>query len=189
MSLGADIIGAWRQGWGNALRRQMASGAGEERALGWVMVATVMLVAAQMPASYKAAAQNIDQPEQAPIAVLMIAVFSLFLAPLSFYALAALSHLVARLLGATGPFLNARLGLFWALLCVAPLALISAAFGNSLGPELSNPLQYVVLLVFLVIWADTMHVAEGVASRLRAGLALGVVGASIALVIGLLFAG
>ncbi|MEX0968882.1 MAG: hypothetical protein WD046_00405 [Paracoccaceae bacterium] len=186
MSLGADIFGAWRHGWGNALRRQIASGAGEERALGWVMVATVLLVVAQLPASYRNALRSIDLPEQAPIAVVMTALFSLFLAPLTFYAIAALAHLLARALGASGPFLNARLGLFWALLCVAPLALISAVLGNSLGPSYSNPLQYVVLLAFLVIWADTMHVAEGISSRVITGLALGGVGASIALLVGVL---
>lgn len=186
MSLAAEIVGAWRHGWGNALHRQIARGAGEERALGWLMVAIVLLVVAQLPVSYRTALASLENPEEAPIAVLMTAIFSLFLAPLTFYALAGLSHFPARALGATGPFLNARLGLFWALLCVAPVALIAAALGNYLGPDMARSLQFIVLLVFFIIWVDTMAVAESLRSRWRAGLALLAIGVSFALLVGML---
>ena len=160
MSLSADILGAWRQGWGRALRRQIAAGAGEERALGWLILATVLLIVAQAPASYRNVLANVASPDEVPIAFIMSSVFTLFLAPLTFYGLA------------TGPYLNARLALFWALLCAAPFVLLGALATNIVGPTFAKPLELLVFIVFLLIWADTMTVAESLRSRRGTGLAL-----------------
>ena len=179
MSLFGQILDAWRHGWGRALRRQIESGAGEERALGWVMVATVLLIAAQSPSTYRNILASGVPAEDLPAAMIMSIVFTLFLGPLTFYGIAALAHIGARLGGAKGPYLNARLALFWALLCVTPLVLITAVLGNLLGPSFDKPLQYFVLLGFLLIWSDTMTTAESLKSRLYTGLALSLIGATL----------
>jgi len=186
MSLTGEILWAWRHGWGRGLRRQMESGAGEERALGWVMLATLLIIVASAPASFRNIVAAGTAPVEAPIALIMSSLFTLFLGPLTFYGIAAVAHIAARMAGATGPFLHARLGLFWALLCVAPLVLLTAILGNLLGPALAKPLQYFGLFAFLLIWADTMSVAEQFGSRLRTGLALAAIGGSVLVLIGML---
>ena len=183
MSLFGQILDAWRHGWGRALGRQIESGAGEERALGWVMVATVLLIIAQSPSTYRNVLASGVSAEDLPATMVMSVVFTLFLGPLTFYGIAALAHVIARIGGATGPYLNARLALFWALLCVTPLVLIVAVLGNVLNPSFAKPMQYFVLFGFLFIWADTMTVAESLKSRLYTGLALGLIGVSLLIVV------
>lgn len=88
----------------------------------------------------------------------------LFLAPLLFYALAQISHLLARPFGATGSSYGARLALFWTLFIASPLMVAEGLLrAAGLGPWLGLPL----FLLFLAYWS--LHFAE--AEGLSRGLA------------------
>lgn len=95
-------------------------------------------------------------------AVLGITFFMwLFVWPLLFYLLAALSHLAARLFGGRGSFASARIALFWTVLSVAPLMLIRAgvaAFGGQGAPVML--IDSLVAFAFCTIWALTLMEAE-----------------------------
>ncbi len=58
---------------------------------------------------------------------------TLFLLPPLAYALAAISHLVARALGGRGTGYGARMALFWSLLAVSPLMLLQGLVRGFLG--------------------------------------------------------
>ena len=85
----------------------------------------------------------------------------IFLAPLGFYGLAALSHLLVRPLGGQGTWFGARLALFWSILAAAPGFLFVGLVGGFLGP---GPVLVAcgtgLLLAFLAIWGMSLWEAE-----------------------------
>jgi hypothetical protein len=86
---------------------------------------------------------------------------TLFLLPPIAYAVAALSHLVARAFGGTGSFFSARLALFWALLAVSPLMLLQGLVRGFIGPGPALTLVgLAVLATFLVLWVTSLIESE-----------------------------
>ncbi|MFT3687458.1 YIP1 family protein [Paenirhodobacter sp.] len=78
-----------------------------------------------------------------------------------FYGLAALGHLVARLLGGRGDWYGARIALFWALLAVAPLMLFQGLVAGFIGMGQQLALvSALVFLAFVLIWGAGLRVAE-----------------------------
>jgi len=76
-----------------------------------------------------------------------------FLLPLLAYAIAAASHVIARLFGGRGSGLGARLALFWALLAIAPAMLLQGLVAGFVGPGAALNLVYIlVALGFLRLW-------------------------------------
>ncbi len=77
----------------------------------------------------------------------------LFIAPVMFYVIAALSHLVARLFGGKGDMYGARLALFWAFLAASPLILLHGLVAGFIGPgpQLLG-VGAVWMVVFLWFW-------------------------------------
>jgi hypothetical protein len=85
----------------------------------------------------------------------------LFVAPLGLYAIAAFSHLVARLLGGQGTWYGARMALFWALLAAAPLWLLWGLVAGLIGPGPALSATGVVALgAFLAIWIAGLFAVE-----------------------------
>ena len=85
----------------------------------------------------------------------------LFIAPLVLYALAALSHLLAKLLRGQGDWYGARVALFWSLLASSPLMLLNGLIEGFVGP--GPGLQLVGLLWFIVFmwfWLSGLLEAE-----------------------------
>ncbi len=85
----------------------------------------------------------------------------LFWVPLLSYALAAMSHLIAKLFGGKGTWYGARLALFWSLLAASPAWLLQGMVAGFVGPGVA--LQIVgagLLLAFLSIWGICLRVAE-----------------------------
>ena len=77
------------------------------------------------------------------------------------YALAALSHLVARAAGARGTWYDARLALFWALLAASPLWLLNGLVAGFVGPGLQQDIVGgVALLAFLALWLRGLWALE-----------------------------
>ena len=83
------------------------------------------------------------------------------IAPLIFYGLAALSHLLARALGGQGSFFGARLALFWALLAASPLILLNGLLAGFIGAGPGpKAVEFISLLVFLWFWIGGLPAAE-----------------------------
>lgn len=113
------------------MRRLLAAGQREDRAIAILMAGCLLVFVAQWPRLAREA-----QLDGAPLdQALAYSFFGwLMLAPLIFYGLAALSHVVARLFGGQGSWYGARLALFWALLAASPLMLLNGLVAGLIGP-------------------------------------------------------
>jgi hypothetical protein len=77
----------------------------------------------------------------------------MFFAPLFFYALAAVSHAIARLFGGQATWYEARVALFGALLAASPLWLFTGLVGGFIGQGPAfNGAGLLASLAFLVFW-------------------------------------
>lgn len=158
MSVAAEIVRSWRRPRAS-MARVLRSGAGEERALAFLMIACLLFFVARLPALREAAAQ----PDGPPFAGLAAgaALGAMILAPLVFYGVGTLSHWVARALGGRGSALAARLALFWSLLAVAPLTLLVSALATLPGlAGLASVGGLAVGALFLFVWAGSLWEAE-----------------------------
>ena len=123
------------------------------------MAACALLFVAQWPVHARAAFYDPAMPLEARLGGALLA--SLFLLPLLAYAVAGLSHLVAKVFGGRGQGFGARLALFWALLAVTPVVLLQGLVAGMVGP--SPGLIAVQLLAgggFLWIWLSMLIEAE-----------------------------
>lgn len=159
MSVTRDIVATWR-GPRATMRRLLTAGQREDRAIVLLILACSIIFVAQWPRLARQAFLDDSVPLEA---LLGGALFGwLFLAPLFFYALAAFSHLFARMMGGKGSWFGARLSLFWALLAVAPLWLLQGLVAGFLGAGLALTLVQTLLSVaFLTIWLLSLAESEG----------------------------
>ncbi|ARC88503.1 YIP1 family protein [Rhodovulum sp. MB263] len=158
MAVTTEMVATWR-GPRAALRRQLQMGPREDRALVYLMIACFVIFVGQWP---RLAREAYLSPEIPLEALLGAALFGwMALAPLFFYGLSALSHLVARLFGGKGSWFTARLALFWTLLCVSPLWLLQGLVAGFIGAGGALTLVSTVLAVaFLAIWLLSLVEAE-----------------------------
>lgn len=131
MAVSTEILRSWRSP-GAAIRRQLASGVNEGRALAYLMAGCALIFVAQWPRLAREAFLMPEVPLQARIGAALLG--WIFVAPLFFYGFAALSHLLARLFGGRGDWFAARLALFWSLLVSAPLFLLYGLVAGFNGP-------------------------------------------------------
>ena len=160
MSITREILVAYK-GFGASMRRQIAANPGEEKLLIYLVMAILILFIARAPNLLEASALAATE-EVSSIAIFVVnLVSSFFFAPLLFYGLASLSGLMAKMFGGKGNGYRSRLALFWALLVVSPLALVSAIVQSALPFSWLAPVLSVALfLVFAVAWAANIRVAE-----------------------------
>lgn len=167
MPVTQDILRAWRAPRA-VIREKLGQGVREDRALAVLMGACGLMFVAQWPRLSReahlgrlAAEAQGTPPDQVPglDALLGINLFALlFMAPLLFYALAGLSHGVARALGGRGSAFAARLALFWALLAVAPAMLFQGLLAGFAGPGPAlTAVGALVGLAFLAIWLSMLR--------------------------------
>ncbi|MFZ5963003.1 YIP1 family protein [Thalassococcus sp. BH17M4-6] len=157
MPVTRDIAATYR-GPGAVMRRLLSAGRREDRALAVLMGACLLVFIAQWPVlSRRAHLEEIELN-----ALLAGALFGwLFIAPLGLYLLAALSHLLARLVGGQGDWYGARLALFWSLLASAPLILLNGLVAGFVGPGPALTLVGAVWFgVFMWFWLASLRVAE-----------------------------
>jgi hypothetical protein len=153
-----DILAAYRRPRA-VLRRQLQGGEREDRALIYLMLACLLIFVGQWPALQRAALADPDTPLDARVGGALMA--WLFVAPLAMYALAGLSHLIARLLGGRGTGFGARLALFWSLLVAAPLWLFYGLVAGLIGPGPALSATGVVAFgAFVVLWLAALFEAE-----------------------------
>ncbi|RVV99821.1 YIP1 family protein [Mesobaculum littorinae] len=158
MTLLGDILRSYRSP-GRVLRRRMAGERREAAALATLMLGCALIYVAQWPRLARAAESDPGIDLQARLAGALLA--WIFIAPLLFYGLAALSHLGARALGGRGSFFAARLALFWALLAAAPLWVLWGALSGLPGPGvLQDVVGIAALVAFFGIWGAGLAAVE-----------------------------
>lgn len=158
MPVTTDIVASYRTPR-QVLRRHLSLGLREDRALMFLMVACLLIFVAQLPRLSREATLN---PEaslgEAATGELFV---WLLVAPLFFYGLAALSHLIARLFGGQGTWYRARVALFWALLALSPLWLLRGLVAGFIGPGTSlDAMTLFALGIFALLWFANLREAE-----------------------------
>ncbi|MAY89241.1 MAG: YIP1 family protein [Pseudooceanicola sp.] len=157
MPVTADITATYR-GPGRVMDRLLAAGQREDRALALLMGFCALMFVAQMPRLAREAHFTGQELNMLMGGALLGWVF---MAPLGLYALAALTHLFARLLGGKGSWYGARLALFWALLASTPLLLLHGLVAGFIGPGPALQLVGLIwLVVFLWFWGRCLWRAE-----------------------------
>ncbi len=160
MAVFRDIVEAYRAP-GRVMARILASGAAEERALVCLMAGCFLMFVARLPVLSRQA--HLTGEEFSSLAGGAF-VGAVFMAPLLFYALAALSRIVARFFGGRGTLRSARLALFWSILAISPAMLLQGLVAGFIasGPALSL-VSVIAGMVFLYLWIAALRVAEGFA--------------------------
>jgi len=150
MSVALDILRTYRAPRA-VLRRRVAGGPREDRAIAVLLVACFLMGVAQWPYMRRVAFENPDLPQDG---LVVSALFGwVIFAPLAFYALSALSHLVARAFGGQASWFEARMALFWALLASTPLWLLNGLTRGFVGPGLEADVTgALALAAFLIFW-------------------------------------
>lgn len=157
MSVATDIVASYR-GPARVASRLMAGGPQEGRALMYLMLACALMFVAQLPRLAREAhltGQDLNMLMGGSMLALI------FIAPLVFYALAAVSRIVAHVVGGKGAGWRSRVALFWALLAAAPLVLLHGLVAGFIGPGAQLTLVGALwLAVFVWFWARGLWVAE-----------------------------
>jgi hypothetical protein len=157
MAVTTDILASWRSPR-VAIRRHVARGVSEPFAFSILLVFLILAFVAQWPQAAREAFLA-DEPSVAP-RLLALALAVLATIPL-WYGLAAVSRIVARLLGGRGSWFAARLALFWALATTSPLMLLQGLVAGMIGPGPALWLvTSVVGLAFLWLWLTMLHEVE-----------------------------
>jgi hypothetical protein len=158
MTVTGDLLATWRRPR-QVFRAKLAQGVREDRALAVLMGACALLFVAQWPALSRAAHLDPSIPLDARLGGALMG--SIFILPVLLYALAAVSRLIARVLGGKGSHYGARLALFWALLATAPLMLLHGLMAGFLGRGLQlTVVGIVIFLAFLWLWLTLLVEAE-----------------------------
>lgn len=165
MSASGEIIRAYK-GFGASMKRRLDEHPGEERLLMYLVIAILLFFVARIPNLLEVSA--VQANEEISIAAIFVTnlVSSFFFAPLMLYAVAALSHLIAKAFGGTGTSYGARLALFWTLLVIAPLSLLSTILQVAYPADwLTTTLLVGMFLLFTYVWGTCLSVAEGFKSH------------------------
>lgn len=158
MPVTLDMLRSWRDPRG-VIRAKLADGPREDRALATVMGACALIFVAQWPRLSREAFLHPEVPLEARMVGALMGV--VFLLPLGLYLIAALSHLVAKVLGGKGTWFSARMALFWALLAVAPLMLLNGLVAGFLGQGAAlTAVGIAVAAGFLYLWINMLVEAE-----------------------------
>lgn len=164
MAVTSDIIRTWR-GPRAVMRNLLNQGQREDRALAYLMAACIIIFIAQWPRLSRLAAGFDGVGAEAPELSQLVAyefLGWLIVWPLIFYAVAAVSHVVAKVFGGQGDWYGARLALFWALLATTPMALLYGLMAGFLGPVAGAGLVGIFwLLSFFIIWIKCQREASG----------------------------
>jgi hypothetical protein len=157
MAVTTDLTATYR-GPARVMRRLLSMGPREDRALAFLMAACVIVFFAQLPRLAREAHLTGQELNMLLGGALMGWVF---IAPMFFYGLAGLSHLVARLFGGQGDWYGARLALFWSFLASTPLLLLNGLVAGFIGPGPAlNGVGILWMVVFVWFWISSLRQAE-----------------------------
>ncbi|MEP5154084.1 YIP1 family protein [Planktotalea sp.] len=157
MAISSDMVATYK-GPRKAFARILAMGQREERALMILMAGCLITFVSRWPALAREAhiaGQDLNM-------LLGGALMAwLFVAPLALYAIAALSHIVAKLLRGQGDWYGARIALFWSLLAASPLMLLNGLIEGFIGAGPGLQLVgFVWFVVFIWFWLSGLYEAE-----------------------------
>lgn len=156
MAATRDIVASYRNP-AAVLRRLLGQGTREDRNLIYLMVACLIFFVAQTPRLAREAYIDGTELDMLLGATLMA---WLFIAPLVFYALAAVTQLILKLLRGRATGYSTRLALFWALLASSPLVLLHGLTAGFVGPGIELQVVGIAwLCAFLWFWISGLLVA------------------------------
>lgn len=157
MSASTELVASWRHPRAG-LRRHLARGVSEPFAFTLLLIFLILAFVGQWPLAAREAylaGEASALPRILPRALAVLATIPLW------YGLAALSRLVARVLGGKGSWYSARIALFWALASVSPLMLLQGLVAGMIGPGPALLAVSVLSgLAFLGLWLTMLHEAE-----------------------------
>lgn len=158
MTVTGDMLATWRRPR-QVFRAKLDQGPRDDRALAVLIGACLLIFVAQWPRLSREATLDPAVPLDARIGGALMA--TIFILPVLLYALAAVSHLIARAFGGRGTPFGARLALFWALLCTAPLMLFQGLVAGFVGPGPQLlAVGVVVAGAFFWLWMTLLVEAE-----------------------------
>lgn len=158
MALTFDIVESWHKPRA-VIRRLQARGRSEAFVFTFLFVFLLLALTSIAPYLSREATLH---PEAPLFQRLFAAALGMLVLIPVFYLLAALGHLVARLMGGTGGYYDGRLALFWALTATTPAMLIyglARAFAD--GSPAVPILGGLTFLVFLVLYTAMLREVEG----------------------------
>lgn len=157
MGLVSDIAATYRRP-GRVMRRLLAMGHREDRALIFLMISCVVVFVGQWPRLAREA--HLTGQELNPLLGGALLGW-LFIMPLVLYALAFVVGLLMRVIRQEITGFGARLALFWAFLASSPLLLIYGLVAGFIGP---GPQLFLVgafwLSAFLWFWGSGLIAAR-----------------------------
>ncbi len=157
MPVTTDILATYR-GPGRVINRLLEMGQREDRALAILMAGCSMVFVAQMPRLAREAHLTGQELNMLLGGALL---GWIIIAPLMFYIIAAVSHIVAQIFGGRGEWYGARLALFWALLAASPLLLLQGLVAGFIGPGTElNIVGGLWVAVFSWFWISGLRQAE-----------------------------
>ncbi len=159
MAVTGDIAASWLRPR-PVVRRLLAGGQREDRALIFLMIGCGLIAVSQVPVALRAATLDDTIPFQARMGGVILA--WLFIAPLAAYAISGIAHLLARAVGGQGSWFGARLALFWAILAASPAWLVGALAEGFLGRTATvvQAIGLIGLALFVYIWIAGLIEAE-----------------------------
>ncbi|MDG1739627.1 MAG: YIP1 family protein [Paracoccaceae bacterium] len=137
MSVTNDIVAAYRRP-GKVMARHIQSGAGEDRALIFIMASCVVVFISNLPVISRTS--YLEQVDMGPL-LGASGLAWLFVAPLIFYILAFVLGVLLRILQCKASWFHIRLALFWTMMATTPLILLNGLVGGMIGP---GPQQNIV---------------------------------------------
>lgn len=149
MAATQDIVATYG-GPGRVVQRLLQQGEQESRALVFLMLGCLMVFIAQTPRLAREA--HLTEGDL-PMLLGGTLMAWIFIAPLLFYAIAIISHVVARAFGRKQSAYGARIALFWALLASSPLMLLWGLTAGFIGPGAQlNLVGFAWTVVFIWFW-------------------------------------
>jgi nitrogen fixation/metabolism regulation signal transduction histidine kinase len=156
MPVTSDIVASYR-GPRRVMRRLLAMGTHEGRALAILMAGCAVTFIAQWPRLAREA-----HLQEADLQMLLGGALLgwVFIAPLAFYLIAFLTHLVSRAMGGQGSAYDARMALFWSFLAATPVLLLHGLVAGFVGPGIELTLVGAAwFAVFLWFWLSNLREA------------------------------
>lgn len=156
MPVTTDIVASYR-GPRTVMRRLLAMGPNEGRALAILMAGCAVTFVGQWPRLAREA--HLNERDLTPDMAGALMAW-MIIAPLAFYVMAFVSHLVLRALGGANDAFSARLALFWSWLAASPLLLLNGLVAGFVGPGPGlTGVGALWLAVFLWFWFSALREA------------------------------
>lgn len=157
MSATRDIVATYR-GPGKVMRRLLAQGVREDRALIYLMIGCLLVFVGQTP---RLARQAFETGEDLSMLIGASLMALIFIAPLLLYLLAGVTLLIGKALRSNLSSFGARMALFWAFLAASPLVLLWGLTAGFVGPGVELSLVGLVWCVaFFWFWFAGLHAAS-----------------------------